>query len=196
MLTRRHILTLCTALVSAPFLKALGRTLPLTAAVPVKGPKSWTSANATPLVDIQAVQKKHLNDRSPKILGHRPPIVGKFGRTYFLCRVGREAKQFHRVWAGHKLLLDGKDVTNCAFEVDMIGGWVGVLWEKYCNLSRPSKFKGHRCIGVGDYTRVWIRGDIAVSRQIRPPQPKVNDADWLKEYTIRFHVDTVKMRLL
>jgi hypothetical protein len=52
----------------------------------------------------------------------------------------------------------------CCFEIDLIGGWVGVLWDKFNG--EPMKVKMPERV----IERKWIRGTIRLVQRARVPE--------------------------
>lgn len=111
----------------------------------------------------------------------RPPILGVHGKTYFACN---ETTPFHTVFPGMEIFLDGQNVHCMCNEVDLIGGWVGILWEKFKGIKRgptwvwedvdytdvDTGITERRRMQMPHYpphTQRYIRGVVAIRRPIR-----------------------------
>jgi hypothetical protein len=123
---------------------------------------------------------------NPKFLEKRPPVEGVFGKTYFKCNVGRKAHQFTRVWPGYTIFLDGKNVMWACFEVDLVGGWVGVYRERF--LGERHRQYDPVTLRLKPPTRVWVKGVVLIKSP--PAKMKVHtESDPKDKLSLRFVVD-------
>jgi hypothetical protein len=149
-MTRRKMLrSLTSAALSLPFL-GLARRSSATLTPP--------STSTGPLAPVPG-KFPQLGDPwpGPKISAVRPPIRGKFGKTFFVAGIGRKAHQFAEVFPRTKIYLNGVEHWRHCFEVDLVGGWVGVYAVDGSGRSRKLKR--------------WLTGDLTL--KYTPPKPKV-----------------------
>jgi len=132
-----------------------------------------------------------------------------------------ETPPFHDAFPGMEIFLDGKNVFTCCNELDLMGGWVGVLWEKFNgtkvesvfshyetrddvpDINNPGKFiTDEVAVYHRRYTQRYIRGVITLARPPRSfknlPAIKLRPQDEVKftmdgvDYTV--NINTIRLK--